>query len=109
MTWLLLAIAILFETVATTALKASDGFTRLGPSTLSIAAYAVSIWLLSLVLRTIPVGIAYAIWSGLGICFIAVIGLVVFNQKLDTPAIVGLALIIAGIVTINVFSNAAPH
>jgi small multidrug resistance pump len=109
MTWLLLAIAILFETVATTALKASDGFTKLWPSAISVVAYAVAIWLLALVLRTVPVGIAYAIWSGLGICFIAIIGVVAFGQRLDSPAILGLALIIAGIMVINLFSNAAPH
>lgn len=109
MQWLLLATAILFETVGTTALKASDGFTRLWPSTVSILAYIVSFWLLALVLRTIPVGIAYAIWSGLGICLIAIIGYFVFDQRLDTPAVIGLGMIVAGILVINLFSAAAPH
>jgi len=109
MHWFLLALAIFFETIGTTALKVSDGFSKLVPSTVSILAYGVSIWLLALVLKTIPVGIAYAIWSGLGICFIAVIGYFAFGQRLDIWAILGLALIIAGILVINLFSNAAPH
>jgi small multidrug resistance pump len=109
MHWLILAAAILFETIGTTALKASDGFSKLGPSLISIATYMVSFWLLALVLRTIPVGIAYAIWSGLGICFISLIGYFAFNQRLDTPAVIGLGLIVAGIGVINLFSSAAPH
>lgn len=109
MPWLLLTIAILFETIGTTALKASDAFTRFWPSALTVVAYAVSFWLLALVLRTIPVGIAYAVWSGVGICLIAVIGFVVFNQRLDLAAVLGLLLIIAGILVINLFSNATPH
>jgi small multidrug resistance pump len=106
---LTLAAAILFETIGTTALKASDGFTRLWPSIVVVLAYGVSFWLLALVLRVMPVGIAYAVWSGLGICFIAAIGLLVFGQKLDAPALVGMGLIVAGILVINLFSNAAPH
>jgi small multidrug resistance pump len=109
MHWLTLAAAILFETIGTTALKASDGFTRLWPSIVVVLAYGVSFWLLALVLRVMPVGIAYAVWSGLGICFIAAIGLLVFGQKLDAPALVGMGLIVAGILVINLFSNAAPH
>ncbi|GAB4259177.1 MAG: SMR family transporter [Pararhodobacter sp.] len=109
MHWLLLAAAILFETIATTALKASDGFTRLWPSVIVVGAYALSFWLLALVLKVMPVGIAYAVWSGLGICFIAAIGLLVFGQTLDAPAVIGMGLIVAGILVINLFSNAAPH
>jgi len=109
MQWFLLATAILFETIGTTALKASDGFSRLWPSVAAGLAYMLSFWLLALVLRTIPVGIAYAIWSGLGICFIAMIGYFVFHQRLDLPAILGLVLIIAGILVINLFSASAPH
>jgi small multidrug resistance pump len=105
----LLLIAIVFETVATSALKASDGFTRAGPSVLSILCYVLSFYLLSLTLRTIPVGIAYAIWAGLGIVLIAVIGAVVFGQRLDWPAVAGMGLIVAGIVVINVFSRAGAH
>lgn len=109
MQWIYLAAAILFETIGTTALKASDGFSRLWPSLLSAVAYGASFWLLAIVLRTIPVGIAYAIWSGLGIVLITAIGYLLFNQRLDTPAMIGLGLIVAGIVVINLFSNTTPH
>lgn len=104
MHWLYLGAAILFETIGTTALKASDGMTRLWPAVLVVLAYALSFWLLALVLRVLPVGVAYAIWSGVGICLISGIGWVVFGQKLDAPALLGMGLIIAGIVIINVFS-----
>ncbi|MCC5991134.1 MAG: QacE family quaternary ammonium compound efflux SMR transporter [Rhodobacteraceae bacterium] len=109
MHWLYLAVAIVFETIGTTALKASDGMTRLAPSLLVVLAYALSFWLLALVLRVIPVGVAYAIWSGLGICLIAAIGWVVFGQRLDAPALLGLGMIIAGIVVINIFSDSVGH
>ena len=109
MPWVYLAVAVMFETIGTTALKASDGFTRLGPTVLVVLAYGVSFWLLSMVLRTIPVGIAYAIWSGLGICLIAGIGYVVFGQRLDLPAVLGLGLIIAGIMVIQLFSKSTGH
>ncbi|WP_439560439.1 SMR family transporter [Roseinatronobacter sp.] len=104
MHWLYLAIAIVFETLGTTALKASDGMTRILPATGAVLAYALSFWLLALVLRIIPVGVAYAIWAGLGICLISFLGWVIFGQKLDMPAIIGISLIIAGIVVINLFS-----
>lgn len=104
MHWLYLGVAILFETIGTTALKASDGMTRALPSLIVVLAYALSFWLLALVLRVIPVGVAYAIWSGLGICLIAGIGWAVFGQRLDAPALFGIGLIIAGIVVINLFS-----
>jgi small multidrug resistance pump len=107
--YLLLFVAILFETVATSALKSSEGFTRPGPSALSILCYALSFYLLSLTLKTIPVGIAYAIWAGLGIVLIAGIGVVLFGQRLDWAAIAGMGLIVAGIVVINVFSRAGAH
>ncbi len=109
MHWLYLGVAILFETIGTTALKASDGMTRLAPALLVVVAYAVSFWLLALVLRVIPVGVAYAIWSGLGICLIAAIGWVVFGQRLDAPALLGLGMIIAGIAVINLFSKTVGH
>ncbi|TVS05445.1 MAG: QacE family quaternary ammonium compound efflux SMR transporter [Rhodobacteraceae bacterium] len=104
MHWLYLGVAILFETIGTTALKASDGMTRALPALVVVLAYALSFWLLAIVLRVIPVGVAYAIWSGLGICFIALIGWFVFGQRLDAPALLGIGLIIAGIVVINIFS-----
>ncbi len=104
MHWLYLAVAILFETLATTALKASDGMTRVLPGTAAFVGYAASFWLLSLALRVVPVGVAYAIWAGLGVCLIAAIGWVVFGQRLDAPALLGIALILAGILVINLFS-----
>lgn len=104
MHWLYLGAAIVFETIGTTALKASDGMTRLWPALLVVIAYALSFWLLALVLRVLPVGVAYALWSGVGICLIAGIGWVVFGQKLDAPALVGMGMIIGGIVIINLFS-----
>lgn len=105
MHWLLLSLAILAEVAATSALKAADGFTRLWPSLASIAGYAVAFWLLSLTLRTVPVGVAYAIWSGVGIALISLIGWFVYGQRLDAPALVGLALIVAGIVTMSGWSE----
>ncbi|MFZ5961616.1 SMR family transporter [Thalassococcus sp. BH17M4-6] len=109
MPYAILALAILAETIGTTALQASQQFTRLVPSLIVVISYGVAIYLLSVSLRTFPVGIAYAIWSGLGIVFIAVIAFVFFGQKLDLPAILGMALIIGGIVIINVFSKTATH
>ena len=109
MPWLLLVLAIAAETVGTTALKASEGFSRLGPSVVTALAYAISFYLLAQVLKTIPVGIAYAIWSGLGIVFITLIAWLVFRQALDAPALIGMALIIAGIVVMQVFSNSTGH
>ncbi len=109
MHWFFLGVAILFETIGTTALQASQQFSRLGPSILVVVAYGFSFYLLALVLKYIPVGVAYAIWSGLGICLIAAIGYFVFGQRLDMPAVVGIAMIIAGIVVINVFSDSALH
>lgn len=109
MPYLVLFLAVLAETIGTTALQASQQFTRPGPSALVVAAYAVSFFLLSWVLKYMPVGIAYAIWSGLGLLLIAVIALVVFGQRLDWPAIVGMAMILGGILVIHLFSAAAPH
>lgn len=103
--WLYLAIAIVSEVIATSALKASDGFSRLAPSLVVVAGYAIAFWCLSLTLRTIPVGVAYAIWSGVGIALIALIGWVLFGQSLDAAALVGLALIVAGVVVLQLFSK----
>ncbi len=107
--WIYLVIAIACEVAATSALKAAEGFTRLVPSVIVVAGYVTAIYLLSLTLRTIPVGVAYAIWSGVGVALIAVIGWVFLGQKLDLPAIVGLVLIVAGVVVINLFSKTAGH
>ena len=109
MHWLYLGAAILFETIGTTALHASQQFSRFWPSVLVVVAYAASFYLLAIVLRYIPVGVAYAIWSGLGICLIAGIGWVLFGQRLDMPALIGIGLIIAGIVVINLFSKTVGH
>ncbi|MSU91431.1 QacE family quaternary ammonium compound efflux SMR transporter [Rhodobacteraceae bacterium 2CG4] len=109
MPYLFLFLAVVAETIGTSALQASAQFTRPLPSALVVIGYALSFYLLSLVLRTIPVGVAYAIWSGLGIVLIAAIGRVVFGQRLDTPALLGMALILCGIVVIQLFSGAARH
>ena len=109
MTYLYLLVAIACEVVATSALKASNGFTVLAPSLVTLAFYCVAFYFLSLTLRAIPVGIVYAIWSGLGIVLIAAVGWVWFHQRLDAPALVGLALILAGVVVINAFSKSVGH
>lgn len=109
MIYLYLAIAIAAEVVGTSALKASDGFTRLAPSVLVIVSYALAFGFLAMVVRHMSVGIAYAIWSGLGIVLITAIGTFWFSERLDLPAVIGLGLIIAGVVTINLFSNTVPH
>lgn len=107
--YLFLGIAIVAEVAATTALKASDGFTRLAPSTLVVLGYAVSFYFLSLTLRQLPTGIAYAIWSGVGIVLISLLSWWVFRQRLDLPALLGMGLIMAGVLVINVFSKSSAH
>lgn len=107
--WVLLSIAILSEVAATSALKSSNGFTQFWPSVIVVAGYAAAFFFLSLSLRTIPVGVAYAIWSGVGIVLIAVIGWFFLGQKLDMPAVIGLILIVSGVVVLNVFSRSASH
>ncbi|MFD1711297.1 QacE family quaternary ammonium compound efflux SMR transporter [Ottowia sp. GY511] len=107
--YLYLLIAIVAEVVGTSALKASEGFTRLGPTAVVVVGYGLAFWLLSLTLRTIPVGIAYATWSGLGIVLIAAVGWVAFGQKLDVWAMLGMVLIIAGVLIMNLLSTSAAH
>ncbi|WP_298357520.1 SMR family transporter [uncultured Litoreibacter sp.] len=107
--YLFLLFAVIAETVGTSALQSSQQFTRLWPSVLVVVAYAISFYLLALTLKYMPVGIMYAIWSGLGIVLIAGIGFIYFGQKLDLPAFIGLMLIIAGIVVIHLFSKSAAH
>lgn len=109
MKWLLLCGAILAEVIATTALKSSEGFTRLVPSALTVTGYCVAFYLLSLTLRTIPVGMAYAIWSGAGIVLISLIAWIFYDQKLDAPAIIGMSLIVLGVLVIQIFSKAVSH
>ncbi len=107
--YLILILAVVAETVGTTALQASQQFSRLWPSVLFVLAYAISFYLMSLTLKVLPVGIVYALWSGLGIVLIALIGLLVFGQKLDLAAVLGIAMILGGIMVIQLFSNASPH
>lgn len=107
--YIYLVFAILAETIGTTALQASAQFSRFWPSVVVVIAYGVSFYLLALALKFMPVGIVYAIWSGLGIVLIAGIGYLLFGQKLDLPAIFGLCLIIAGILVIHLFSNTSTH
>jgi small multidrug resistance pump len=107
--WLFLIGAISFEIVATSALKATEGFSRPWPTILTIVCYIAAFFCLSLALRTIPMGVAYAIWSGVGIVAISVIGLVVYRQQLDAPALAGIALILTGTLVINLFSRGAVH
>lgn len=107
--WLILGVAIVSEVIATLALKAADGFTRLLPSAIVVVGYGIAFYCLSLVLRTLPVGIVYAIWSGAGVALIALVGWLVYGQALDLPAIVGMGLIVAGVVVLNVFSKTVAH
>jgi small multidrug resistance pump len=109
MNFVYLGIAIVTEVIGTSALKASEGFTRAVPIAITIVAYGLSFYFLALTLKAIPVGIAYAIWSGFGIVLISLVGVLWFRQSLDIPAIIGLALILAGVVVINGFSKSVAH
>lgn len=102
---LTLALAIVAEVLGTTALKASDGFTRLWPSLATVAGYAIAFYCVSLTMRTVPVGIIYAIWSGVGIVLISISGWLVFGERLDGPAMVGIGLIVAGVVVLQAVSG----
>ncbi len=103
---LMLAVAIVAEVIATSALKASDGMSRLMPATIVVIGYGIAFYCLSLALRTVPVGIVYAVWSGAGIVLISVAGLLLFGQRLDTAAVLGMALIVAGVLIVNLASGA---
>ena len=104
-----LAVAIVAEVIATNALKASDGFTKPIPSLVVVVGYAAAFYLLALVLKTIPVGLAYAIWAGLGIVLVALVAAVMFRQIPDLPGLIGMALILAGVVVITGFSKTTGH
>lgn len=106
---LYLLVAIVFEVVATSALKASESFTKLVPAIVVVVGYVGAFWFLSLTLKTMPVGIAYALWSGVGIVLISLVGWLWFKQSLDWPAVIGMALIVAGVLTINIFSKLSAH
>jgi small multidrug resistance pump len=107
--WAFLSAAIVSEVIGTSALKSAEGFTRLWPSLIVVISYSTAFFFLSLTLKTIPVGIAYAIWSGVGIAFISLIAWVIFGQRLDAAAVIGILLIVAGVVVLNVFSKAIPQ
>ena len=107
--WTYLALAIAAEVAATSALTASAGFTRPLPTVGVVIGYVFAFWCLSLSLKTIPVGIAYAIWSGAGIVLISLIGWIAFKQHLDAAALLGMALILAGVLVVNLFSRSVAH
>ena len=109
MNYLYLVVAVIAEVVATSALAASHGFTKPMPSLVTVVGYGIAFYLLSLTLRTIPVGIVYAVWSGLGIVLITAVGAIWFRQPLDLPAVIGLGLILARVVVVNVFSKTVGH
>lgn len=105
--WWALAVAIVSEVIATSALKAADGFTRLAPSVVVVVGYGTAFYFLSLALKSVPVGIAYAIWSGVGIVLLSLIGWVLYGQRLDAPALTGMALIVVGVVILQLSSRSA--
>jgi small multidrug resistance pump len=107
--WLALAIAIIAEVIGTTALKASNEFSRLLPSLIVVVGYGTAFYFMSISMRVLPIGIMYAIWSGMGIVLISVLGWLVYRQTLDTPAMIGLVFIIAGVIIINMFSKSVGH
>ncbi len=109
MAYLYLAIAIVAEVIATSALKASEEFTKLLPSLIVVIGYGVAFYFMTLVLRTIPIGITYAVWSGIGIVLVAILGVFLYKQIPDIPAIIGMGLIISGVVVIHLFSKTVGH
>lgn len=108
-TYLLLLLAIVAEVIATSGLKASENFTRLAPSFLVVAGYGTAFFCLSLTLKTLPLGVAYAIWSGVGTVLVAVVGWLLYRQQLDLPAVLGIGLIVAGTIVLNLFSKVSAH
>ena len=109
MPWLYMAGAIFCEIIATSALKSAEGFTRPLPTALVLIGYGIAFYCLSVALKTIPVGIAYAVWSGVGIVAISLIGLFYYRQTIDAAGLIGMALIVAGVIVINLFSRTAQH
>ena len=109
MNWIYLTIAILSEVVATSALKSAEGFTRLWPSLLVVFGYASAFYFLSLTLRAIPLGIAYAIWSGVGVALVSIVGWLIYQQSLGTGALIGITLIVAGVVVLSLSSTTMGH
>lgn len=109
MHFLYLAISIIAEVIATSALKAADGFTNPIPSVIVVVGYAIAFYFLSITLRSMPVGIVYAIWSGVGVVLISLAGWLLYRQTIDVPAIIGLVLIVSGVIVINLFSSSIGH
>jgi small multidrug resistance pump len=107
--WSYLALAIVAEVIATGALKAANGFSQMVPSLVVIAGYGTAFYCLGLALRSVPLGVAYAIWSGAGTALIALIGVVLYKQKLDPAAMLGIGLIVAGVLVLNLFSQSSAH
>lgn len=107
--WLYLGVAIVSEVVATSALKAAEGFTRPLPSLVVVVGYGIAFYCLSVVLRTLPLGVTYAIWSGVGVALVALVGWLVYGQSLDQAAVIGLTLIVAGVIVLNLFSKTVAH
>lgn len=109
MSYVFLALAIIAEVVATSALKASMGFTRLWPSLTVVVGYGLAFYMLALVLRSLPVGVAYAIWAGLGIVLVSLVGVVVYGERPDLPALLGMGMIVGGVLIIQLWSSMTPH
>ncbi len=107
--YLYLSIAIIAEVIATTSMKALDGLNKPLPLMLVVVGYAISFWMLSLVVKSIPVGIAYAVWAGLGIVLVSIAATVLYQQRLDIPAMLGMGLIVSGVVVIQLFSHSTGH
>ena len=107
--WVLLYVAIVAEVVATSLLKSSEGFTRLWQSLAVVAGYCIAFYSLSLTLRSIQVGVVYAIWSGVGIVLVTVVAWLAYDQKLDVPAVIGIGLIVSGVVVLQLFAKTAAH
>ena len=109
MQWLWLAVAIVAEVIATSALKSSNGFRRLGPALVVVCGYALSLYLLSRTLDVLPVGVVYAIWSGAGVALVTLAGRVFFKQVLDRAAVIGIAMIVSGVLVLQLFSSSVTH
>lgn len=107
--WIFLSAAIVAEVIATSSLKASEGFTRLWPSLIVVVGYAAAFYLLALTLRTIPVGVTYAVWSGAGVVLVTLVAWLIYGQKLDLPTLIGIAFIVTGVMILNLFSKAGTH
>lgn len=107
--WIYLMVAIIAEVIATLALKQSEGFSRLWPSLIVVCGYGTAFFFMALTIRSLPVGIVYAIWSGLGVVLITTLAWILFDQRLQPSAIVGMGLIVSGVVVINLFSNSGVH